>query len=98
FVYVAFIVDVYAQRIVAWNAATTKETDLVMDPLRMAIWQRAREGHPITHGELIGHADAGSQYTSIRFTEHLGLEGVRPSIGSVGDCLLTGQCDVAVAA
>ncbi|MCB0987044.1 MAG: IS30 family transposase, partial [Acidimicrobiales bacterium] len=63
FVYVAFIVDVYAQRIVAWNAATTKETDLVMDPLRMAIWQRAREGHPITHGELIGHADAGSQYT-----------------------------------
>ncbi len=85
FVYVAFIVDVYAQRIVAWNAATTKETDLVMDPLRMAIWQRAREGHPITPGELIGHADAGSQYTSIRFTEHLGLEGVRPSIGSVGD-------------
>lgn len=85
FVSVAFIVDVYAQRIVAWNAATTKATDLVMDPLRMAIWQRARESHPITPGELIGHADAGSQYTSIRFTEHLGLKGVRPSIGSVGD-------------
>jgi putative transposase len=85
FVYVAFIVDVFAQRIVAWHAATTKETDLVMTPLRMAIWQRAREGHPIVPGELIGHADAGSQYTSIRFTEHLELEGVRPSIGSVGD-------------
>ena len=47
----------------------------------MAIWQRARDGHPIERGELIGHADAGSQYTSIRFTEHLTLDGVRPSIG-----------------
>ena len=85
FVYVAFIVDVFAQRIAAWNAATAKDTDLVMTPLRMAIWQRQREGHPIVPGELIGHADAGSQYTSIRFTEHLALEGVRPSVGSVGD-------------
>ena len=47
FVYVAFIVDVFAQRIVAWHAATTKQTDLVMTPLRMALWQRDREGHPI---------------------------------------------------
>ena len=61
FVYVAFIVDVFAQMIVAWNAATTKQTDLVMTPLRMAIWQRAREGRPIVPGTLIGHADAGSQ-------------------------------------
>jgi transposase InsO family protein len=85
FVYVAFIVDVFAQMIVAWNAATTKETDLVMVPLRMATWQRARQGRPIAPGTLIGHADAGSQYTSILFTEHLELEGLRPSIGSVGD-------------
>jgi putative transposase len=85
FVYVAFVVDVFAQRIVAWNAATAKDTDLVMSPLRMALWQRDRDGHPIVPGELIGHADAGSQYTSIRFTEHLAIEGVRPSIGSVGD-------------
>lgn len=85
FVYVAFVLDVFAQRIVAWNVATTKQTDLVMTPLRMAIWQRDREGHPVEPGELIGHADAGSQYTSIRFTEHLDLEGIRPSIGSVGD-------------
>lgn len=85
FTYVAFVVDVFARRIVAWNAATAKDTDLVMAPLRMAIWQRDRDGHPIVPGELIGHADAGSQYTSIRFTEHLDLEGVRPSIGSVGD-------------
>ncbi len=85
FVYVAFVVDVFAQRIVAWNAASAKDTDLVMTPLRMAIWKRDRDGHPIVPGELIGHADAGSQYTSVRFTEHLALEGVRPSIGSVGD-------------
>ena len=85
FVYVAFILDVFAQRIIAWHAQTTKTVDLVMIPLRMAIWQRDREGHPVVAGELIGHSDAGSQYTSIRFTEHLALEGIRPSIGSVGD-------------
>jgi len=85
FTYVAFIVDVFAQKIVAWHAATSKDTALVMAPLRMALWQRDREGHPIVPGKLIGHADAGSQYTSIRFTEHLALEGVRPSIGSVAD-------------
>ena len=84
-VYVAFVVDVFAQRIVAWNAATAKDVDLVMTPIRMAIWQRAREGHPVVPGQLIGHADAGSQYTAVRFTEHLDLEGIRPSIGSVGD-------------
>jgi putative transposase len=85
FVYVAFIVDVFAQKIVAWNAATVRDTDLVMTALKMATWQRDRDGHPIVHGQLIGHSDAGSQYTSIRFTEHLELEGGKPSIGSVGD-------------
>jgi transposase InsO family protein len=45
-VYVAFVVDVFAQKIVAWNAATAKDVDLVMTPIRMATWQRAREGHP----------------------------------------------------
>jgi transposase InsO family protein len=85
FVYVAFILDVFAQRIVAWHAATTKQTDLVMTPLRMAIWQRAHEGRPVVAEDLIHHSDAGSQYTSIRFTEHLELEGIKPSIGSVGD-------------
>ena len=85
FVYTAFILDVFAQKIVAWNTATTKDVELVMTPLRMATWQRRREGHPVIAGELIGHADAGSQYTAIRFAEHLELEGIRPSIGSVGD-------------
>ncbi len=68
FVYVAFILDVFAQKIVAWNVAPTKAVELVDVPLRMALWQRGREGHPVVRGTLIGHADAGSQYTSITFT------------------------------
>ena len=84
-VYVAFILDVFSQRIVAWHAATNKETELVMIPLRMALWQRDREGHQVSAGELIHHSDAGSQYTSIMLTEHLELEGIAASIGSVGD-------------
>lgn len=60
-VYVAFILDVFAQRIVAWHAQTTKHTDLVMIPLRMALWERDRQGHTIGPGQLIHHSDAGSQ-------------------------------------
>jgi transposase InsO family protein len=85
FVYVAFVLDVFAQRIVAWHVASDKRTDLVLTPLRIALWQRDRDGRPVTPGQLIHHHDAGSQYTSIRFTEHLALEGITPSIGSVGD-------------
>lgn len=85
FVYVAFVVDIFAQRILGWHAATTKHTDLVLTCLRMATWQRDHDGHPVTAGELVHHSDAGSQYTSLRFTEHLALEGIAPSIGSVGD-------------
>ncbi len=84
-VYVTFIVDCFSQRIVAWHAQSTKHTDLVMIPLKMALWERDRQGHPVVAGELIAHADAGSQYTSIRFTDHLDLEGIAPSIGTVGD-------------
>jgi putative transposase len=85
FVYVAFVVDIFAQRIVGWHAATTKHTGLVLTCLRMATWQRDHEGHPVSAGQLLHHSDAGSQYTSLRFTEHLALEGIAPSIGSVGD-------------
>jgi transposase InsO family protein len=85
FVYVAFVVDVFAQRIVAWHAATDKRTELVLAPVRMATWERERTGHPVVDGQLVHHNDAGSQYTSLRFTEHLALEGIAPSIGTVGD-------------
>ena len=84
-VYVAFILDVFSQRIVAWHAQTGKQVDLVMTPLRMALWERDRQGHPVGPDQLIHHSDAGSQYTSIRLTEHLALEGIVPSIGTVGD-------------
>jgi putative transposase len=85
FVYVAFIVDVYAQRIVGWHAATDRRTGLVLTPLRIALWDRGRQGIPVEPGQLLHHSDAGSQYTSIRFTEHLELAQIAPSIGSVGD-------------
>ena len=85
FCFVAFIVDVFSQRIVAWHAATSMHTDLVLIPLRMALWHRDREGHPIQPGTLRAHSDAGAQYTSIRYTERLALEQIQPSIGSVGD-------------
>jgi putative transposase len=84
-VYVAFIVDVFSQRIVAWHAQTSKHVDLVMIPLRMALWERDRQGHPVGPGQLRHHSDAGSQYTSVVLTEHLALEQIAPSIGSVGD-------------
>lgn len=84
-VYVAFILDVFSQRIVARHAQTTKHTDLVMIPLRMALWERDRQGRPTEPGQLIHHSDAGSKCTSVVLTEHLALEGIAPSIGSVGD-------------
>jgi putative transposase len=85
FVYVAFVVDVFAQRVVGWHVATTKVTDLVLTPLRIALWDRDRQGTPVVPGQLLHHSDAGSQYTSIRFTEHLELAEIAPSIGTVGD-------------
>jgi transposase InsO family protein len=85
FVYVAFVLDVFAQRIVGWHAATDRRTDLVLTPLRIALWDRNRHGTPVEPGQLLHHSDAGSQYTSIRFTEHLALEEIAPSIGTVGD-------------
>jgi len=85
FVYVAFVVDVFAQRIVGWHAASSMRTDLVMTPLRIALWQRDREGNQVSPGALVAHSDAGAQYTSVRYTEHLDLEGIAPSIRTVGD-------------
>lgn len=84
-VYVAFIVDVFSQRIVAWHAQTSKHVELVMIPLRMALWERGRQGHPIEPQQLRAHSDAGSQYVSLAYTDKLALDGIAPSIGSVGD-------------
>jgi putative transposase len=83
FVYVAFCVDVYSRMITGWRASRSMSTDLVLDALEMGLWQRARTGRTVTG--LVHHSDAGSQYTSIRYTERLAEAGARPSIGSVGD-------------
>lgn len=85
-VYVAFVVDVYSRAIVGWAAATNKRTPLVLAALDMGLWRRDRAGQRITGG-LVHHSDAGSQYTSFRFTAHLLDAGIDASIGSVGDAL-----------
>jgi putative transposase len=83
-VYVAFVIDAYSRQILGWRAATSMRTALVLDALEQAIWTRQRGGAPSLAG-LICHHDAGSQYTSIAFTERLAAAGVQPSVGSVGD-------------
>lgn len=83
-VYVGFVIDVFSRMIVGWRAATKMTTSLVLDTLEHAIWARHQTGiHDLTG--LIHHTDAGSQYTSIAFTDRLMNIGVDPSVGSVGD-------------
>ena len=82
--YVAFVFDVYSRAIVGWTVAASKTTALVAKAVNMAVWRRDHYGHPVEPG-LIHHSDAGSQYTSIAFTESLALQGLAASIGSVGD-------------
>jgi transposase InsO family protein len=79
FVYVAFVIDAFSRFIVGWQTSTSLRSDLALDALEMAIWQRgANEG-------LIHHSDRGSQYLSIRYTERLGEAGAVTSVGSRGD-------------
>lgn len=80
-VYVAFIVDVFSRRIVGWKAARTMQVSLVLDALNMAAW--TRRGVDIEG--VICHSDAGSQYTSIAYTERLEEIDAAPSIGTIGD-------------
>ena len=75
-VYVAFVVDVYAQRIVGWHAMSTRPAELVLLPLRMAAWARGQQGHPIVRGELVHHSDAGSQGGFNWSSQHLDSEEV----------------------
>ena len=84
-VYVALVVDVFSLRIIGWHAPTTKHVELAVVPLRMSLWERDRQGHPIQPQQLRAHSDAGSQYVSLAYTEKLALDGIAPSIGSIGD-------------
>lgn len=78
--YVAFIIDVFARRIVGWRVSTTMRTDFVLDALEQALHDRRPD-----RDSLIHHSDRGSQYVSIRYTERLSEVGIEPSVGSKGD-------------
>ncbi|GIW56845.1 MAG: transposase [Lysobacteraceae bacterium] len=81
FVYVAFVIDVFARRIVGWKVSSSARTDFVLDALEQALHARRRGSDE----ELIHHSDRGVQYVSIRYTERLAEAGIEPSVGSVGD-------------
>jgi putative transposase len=81
FVYVAFVIDVFARRIVGWRVAASLRTDFVLDALEQAIYDRCGTG--VT--DLVHHSDRGTQYLSMRYTERLGDAGIAPSVGSRGD-------------
>ena len=79
FVFVAFVIDVFARMIVGWRVSSSLRTDLALDALEQALWAR-QITDPLVH-----HSDRGVQYVSIRYTERLAEAGIEPSVGSVGD-------------
>jgi putative transposase len=79
--YVAFVIDVFARRIVGWRVSSSMTTDFVLDALEQALYAR----RPDNDGTLIHHSDRGSQYVSIRYGERLAEAGIEPSVGSRGD-------------
>jgi transposase InsO family protein len=81
FVYVAFVIDAYSRRIVGWRVSSTLRTDLALDALEQAIYDRSGDGFE----GLVHHTDRGVQYLSIRYTERLLEAGIEPSVGSKGD-------------
>ena len=78
--YVAFVIDVYARRIVGWRVSRNMQTDFVLDALEQALFERQPAAN-----DLIHHSDRGAQYVSIRYTERLDQAGIKPSVGSKGD-------------
>jgi transposase InsO family protein len=79
FVYVAFVIDVFSRMIVGWRVSNSLRSDLALDALEQAIWDRNELS------DLIHHSDRGVQYLSIRYTERLTEAGIEPSVGSKGD-------------
>ena len=79
--YVAFVIDVFARRIVGWRVSSSMRTDFVLDALEQALYAR----QPERDSSLLHHSDRGSQYLSIRYSERLAAAGIEPSVGSKGD-------------
>jgi putative transposase len=86
FLYLAVVLDVFSRRIVGWAMETYLRTELVLKALDMALGQRRPSG-------VIHHSDQGSQYTSFAFGQRCEAAGVRPSMGSVGDCFDNAMCE-----
>lgn len=82
FVYVAFVIDAFARRIVGWRVSSSLRTDIALDALEQALYDRNINA---TDSDLVHHSDRGVQYVSIRYTERLSEAGIDPSVGSVGD-------------
>ena len=81
FVYVAFVIDVFARRIVGWRVSSSLASDFVLDALDQAIYERC----DADTGDLVHHSDRGTQYLSMRYTDRLTDAGIEPSVGSRGD-------------
>src|SRR5215210_7065483 len=81
FVYVAFVIDVFARRIVGWRVSSSLRTDFVLDALEQAIYDRCDDDIR----DLVHHSDHGVQYLAMRYTERLADAGIEPSVGSRGD-------------
>jgi putative transposase len=86
FLYLAAVLDAWSRRVVGWAMATHLRTELVLEALEMAVWQRQPSG-------VIHHSDQGSQYTSVAFGKRCREAGVRPSMGSVGDAYDNAMCE-----
>jgi putative transposase len=86
FLFLAVVLDAFSRRVVGWSMATHLRTELVLGALDMALEQRTPE-------EVIHHSDQGCQYTSVAFGNRYRYEGVRPSMGSVGDCYDNAMCE-----
>jgi len=86
FLYLAVVLDAFNRKIIGWAMASNLKTQLVLDALEMALWQRRPEN-------VIHHSDHGSQYTSLAFGKRCTKAGIRPSMGSVGDCYDNAMCE-----
>ena len=86
FLYLSVVLDAFSRRVVGWAMASHLKTQLVLDALDMALWNRRPDG-------VIHHSDQGSQYTSYAFGQRCAKMGVRPSVGSVGDCFDNALCE-----
>jgi putative transposase len=86
FLYLAVVLDAWSRRIVGWAMATHLRTELILEALDMAVWRRRPEN-------VIHHSDQGCQYTSLAFGARCREAGIRPSMGSVGDCFDNAMCE-----